>query len=156
MEGRPPTIRDLAREAGVGVGTASRVLTGNPLVAAATRARVHAAMERLGYRPSRVARALSQRRTDTLGVLVPLFTRYFYVEVLRGIEVALADSHYALLIRTIERLADRDRAFADPCPPGQADGLLVVSLTPTAEMLGRLAQAGCPAVLVDSADPRLP
>lgn len=151
-----PTIRDLAREAGVGVGTASRVLSGHPHVAPATRARVQAAMERLGYRPSRVARALSKGRTQVLEVLVPLFTRYFYVEVLRGIEAALAATDYSLVIRTIERAADRDRAFADPCPRGHADGVLIVSLLPTAELIERLARAGCPAVLVDAEDARLP
>ena len=150
-----PTIRDLAQEAGVGIGTASRVLSGSPRVAAETRARVHAAMERLGYRPSRVARALSKGRTQTLEVMVPLFTRYFYVEVLRGIEAALVDTDYALLIRTIERATDRDRAFEDPCPRGRADGVLIVSLTPTAKLLEQLSLAECRAVLVDSDDPRL-
>jgi LacI family transcriptional regulator len=72
-----PTIRDVAREAGVGVGTVSRVLGNQPRVAPATRARVEAAITRLGYRPSPVARALSRQRTDSLEVAVPLITRDF-------------------------------------------------------------------------------
>ena len=50
-----PTIQDVAREARVGMGTASRALDGNPHVADGTRERVRAAAERLGYRPSRAA-----------------------------------------------------------------------------------------------------
>ncbi|MBI4493585.1 MAG: LacI family DNA-binding transcriptional regulator [Chloroflexi bacterium] len=150
------TIRDVAREAAVGVGTVSRVLSGSPQVAPETRARVQATIERLGYRPSPLGRALARGRSQTLEVIVPLFTRYFYVEVLRGIEVALADTDYALVIRTIERPADRDRAFADPGSRGRAEGVLIVSLTPTAELLARLAATALPAVLVNNVHPALP
>src|SRR5215211_7886529 len=105
------TIVDVAREAGVGLGTASRALSGGPGVAEATRARVRAAAERLGYQPSPVARAFSRGRTHTLEVVVPFFTRYFFFEVLRGIEEALAATDYTLVIRTVERSTDRDRVF---------------------------------------------
>lgn len=151
-----PTIRDVAREAGVGVGTVSRVLGGGAGVAPATRERVQAAMDRLGYRPSPAARALSRRRTSTLEVVVPLVTRHFYVEVLRGIEAALAETDYALVIRTIERPAARERAFDALAQPGRADGIIVVSLTPDADLLQRLAAARMPAVLVDVAHPDFP
>src|SRR5919197_3334342 len=125
------TIQDVARKAGVGVGTASRALSGNPHVADETRARVRAVAERLAFRPSPIARAFSRGRTQTLEVLVPLITRHFYVEVLRGIEQALASSDYALLIRSIERRADRDRVLRGPEIRGRVDGALLVSLNPT-------------------------
>ena len=150
-----PTIRDVAREAGVGVGTVSRVLGGSLQVAPQTRARVEAAIQRLGYRPSPAARALSRRRSHTLEVVVPLFTRHFYVEVLRGIETALAPTDYALVIRTVERPADRERALAALGGRGRADGAVIVSLRPTPEVVERLAAVGLPAVLVDAAHPGL-
>ena len=78
------TIQDVAREAGVGVGTASRALSGNPHVADATRAHVLAVADELGFQPSRIARAFSRGRTQTLEIVVPLLTPHFYVEVLRG------------------------------------------------------------------------
>jgi DNA-binding LacI/PurR family transcriptional regulator len=150
------TIQDVAREAGVGLGTASRALSGNPHVADATRARVRAAAERLGFRPSAIARAFSRGRTQTLEVVVPLLTPYFYVEVLRGIEQALANSEYTLLIRTIERRADRDRVLREKNLRRRVDGVLLVSLSPTRELIGRVARAALPLVLVDAHDPRLP
>jgi DNA-binding LacI/PurR family transcriptional regulator len=146
----PPTIEDVARAAGVGLGTASRALGGRPHVAADTRARVQAAARRLGYRPSAAARALSRGRTHTLEVVVPLATRYYYVEALRGIEDALAATDYALVIRTVERPADRDRVFDARDARARADGLLLVSVPPTPGLLARLAGAGVPAVLVDA------
>jgi DNA-binding LacI/PurR family transcriptional regulator len=145
------TIRDVAREAGVGVGTVSRVLNGHPQVAAATRERIEAAIAKLGFRPNPLARGLSTRRAQLLEVLVPLFTRHFYVEVLRGIEMGLASTDYGLLIRTIDKPTDRDQAFAQSGSRRQSDGLLIVSLTPPAALIARLRAADCPVVLVDAA-----
>lgn len=153
---RPPTIRDVAREAGVGVGTVSRVLGGQPRVAPATREKVDAAIARLGYHPNAAAQALSKQRTDTLEVAVPLVTRDFYVEVLRGIEIALDGSGYSLLIRTIERAEDRTRVFAALAVPGRADGAIIVSQTPTPALVQRLAAEQVPAVLIDGLHRRLP
>jgi DNA-binding LacI/PurR family transcriptional regulator len=147
-----PTIRDVAQVAGVGIGTVSRVLSADPHVAAETRRRVQAAIDQLGYRSSPVARALRRGRSLTLDVLVPLFTRHFYVEVLRGLTAAVVDSDYALVIRTIERPGDRDRAFAACGAPGGADGVVIVSLTPPPGLLERLGTAQVPLVLVDSTD----
>src|SRR5205814_4678276 len=91
-----PTIRDVAREAGVGLGTVSRVLGGSAQVSDQTRQRVAAAIARLGYEPSPSARALSRGRSQTIEVVVPLLTRYFYFEVLRGVLAALANTDYCL------------------------------------------------------------
>jgi LacI family transcriptional regulator len=150
------TIRDVAREAGVGIGMVSRVLSGRAPVAPATRARVEAAMRKLGYHPSRAAQALSRRRTNTIAVVVPLFTRYFYVEVLRGIEEALDKTGYALVIHSVERAADRDRAFGDLVESQRADGALIVSLAPDSALIESLRALHLPAVLIDSSHPALP
>jgi DNA-binding LacI/PurR family transcriptional regulator len=146
------TIRDVAQVAGVGIGTVSRVLSGHPNVSEATRQRVQAAIEQLDYRSSPVARALRRGRTGVIEVLVPLFTRYFYVEVLRGIAEAATNRGYTLMIRTIERPTDRDRAFAVCGAPGTADGVLLVSLAPPLALLRRLDAAGIPLVQVDRMD----
>src|ERR671932_2578610 len=150
------TIHEVARAAGVGVGTASRALSGNPHVTEATRARVRAAAERLGFRPSPIARAFSRGRTQTLEVVVPLITQHFFVEVLRGIEGALHDTEYALLIRTIERRADRDRVLRDQDVRRRVDGALLVSLNPTRGLVRRITEAPLPLVLVDAEHQRLP
>lgn len=151
-----PTIRDVAREAGVGVGTVSRVLGDHPRVAPATRARVEDAVRRLGYRPSPAARALARGQSHTLEVVMPLITRHGYVELLRGIEDGLAESDYALVIRTIERPAARERAFADLGHTSRADGIIFVNLVPPEAVIDRLRQARVPVVLVDRAHPDLP
>jgi LacI family transcriptional regulator len=144
------TIYDVAREAGVGVGTVSRVLSGSPNVAPGTRLRVQAAVERLGFRPTPAARALRRKRTDIIEIVVPLVTRHFYVEALRGIETALANTNFTLVIRTIERESDRDRVFDRVGVRGAADGVLIVSLLPTPELTKRLQADQICAVLIDA------
>ena len=145
-----PTISDVAREARVGVGTVSRVLNGNPQVAPDTQRRVQAAIERLRYQPNPVARGLRTRRSHILEAVVPLFTRHFYVEVLRGIETGLADTDYGLITRSVDKQVDRDRAFEGSGARNYADGLLIVSLMPTDDFVERLRAASCPVVLVDA------
>ncbi len=150
-----PTIRDVARAAGVGLATASRALSGSPGVTLATRARVLAAAEQLGFQRSPIARAFSRRRTNTLEIVVPTLTRHFYMEVLSGVEAALAGSDYSIVIRTLERRDERDRVLAACCRRGRADGVLLISVAPTGELVERLARDSLPAVLVDRVHPQL-
>src|ERR1051326_3872352 len=110
-----PTIMDVAREAAVGIGTVSRVINGSPLVSAATRQRVLAAIKRLGYEPSPIARAFGRRRTDKLEVLVPLYAQSFVLEIIRGIEDALSETDCALVVRTVQDGVAREHLFKECC-----------------------------------------
>lgn len=83
------TIKDVARLAGVGVGTASRALSGKGSVSDDAADRVRAAAGRLGYRPSSIAQALSLQRSGAIGVYVPLFDGAFYSEMLGSIDRVL-------------------------------------------------------------------
>lgn len=111
------TIKDVARLAGVGVGTASRVLSGRGSFSSGAAARVSEAMQQLDFRPSRTARALSLRSTGTIGVYVPDFTGPFYGPMLHAIDAELRahDRHMVAAVGHGHDLAD---------PRGQAlDGV---------------------------------
>ncbi len=82
------TIRDVARAADVSVATVSRTLNGIESVAAKTRDRVLRAVGELDYVPHSGARALSTRRTDTIGVLLPDLHGEFFAELIRGLDLA--------------------------------------------------------------------
>jgi DNA-binding LacI/PurR family transcriptional regulator len=129
------TIRDVAREAHVALGTASRVLTGAPNVRPETRSRVLAVAERLGYRPNPMARALAKGKTNTLGVLAPFFfTRQNYVETVRGIQAGIAEYDYSLVIYSVDR-PEQVRTHLSTLGRGpRIDGLIVVALD--ASLLG--------------------
>src|SRR5258708_20089226 len=96
-----PTIQDVARCANVAVGTVSRVINDSPGVKPATRQRVLAAVEALDYSPNLIARSMTSRRTDAVGVIVPFFTRPFFTEVLRCVPVLITHTGRELLLSTV-------------------------------------------------------
>jgi len=83
------TIKDVARLAGVGVGTASRVISGRGSFSEAAAARVAEAARQLEFKPSAIARALSLRSTGTIGIFVPDFKGPFYGPLLDAIDAEL-------------------------------------------------------------------
>ncbi|MCS6844047.1 MAG: LacI family transcriptional regulator [Caldilineales bacterium] len=149
------TIYDVAKQAGVGVGTVSRVLNGNPNVRPETRQRVLAVIEELNYHPSPIARRLSLRKTLTIGVIAPFFTRPSIVERLRGIEALVAESDYDLVVYNVETPERRDACFRSVVAGHRVDGLIVIHLAPTDDDVRRWAQAQTPVILVDTRHPAL-
>lgn len=93
---RAPSIRDVADAAGVSYQTVSRVLNHHPKIAASTAARVHAAIEQLGYRPNRAARALVTSRTRTIGVVLTARALYGPFSTFLAIEAAARHRGYAV------------------------------------------------------------
>jgi DNA-binding LacI/PurR family transcriptional regulator len=151
----PVTIRDVAKRAKVGVGTVSRVLNNSPSVREETRRRVLEAMEVLDYSPNLSARRLSLGRTLTIGVVLPLLTLPSFVERLRGVQQALRESEYDLVLFDAEDPTRRDRYFEELANQSRADGLIIISLPPTDDQVERFLKAGVPTVLVDADHPGL-
>ncbi|MFN8518754.1 MAG: LacI family DNA-binding transcriptional regulator [Chloroflexota bacterium] len=145
-----PTIRDVARIAGVGVGTVSRVLNESPRVDPATRQRVLATIDSLDYVPSATARRLSTGRTGAIGVVVPFLTRPSVVERLRGVEGALSHTAYDLVVFNVETPERRDTVVRHLVAHDRVDGLIILSLSPRPAEVARIARAGVPTVLVDA------
>lgn len=150
------TIADVARLAGVGRGTVSRVLNDRANVDPATRARVLAAIVALDFVPNRTARRLSLGHTQTVAVILPFLTRPSAVERLRGIELTLAAAGYDLIVFNIETVERREAVFRDLPRAERVDGLIIVSLSPHAEELERIEKSGLPTVLVDAHHRALP
>src|SRR3546814_15360231 len=80
------TLRDVAREAGVSVATASRAINGHSNVTGPTRAAVMAAVKKLNFVPHSGARTLTRRTSDTVGVILPDLFAEFFSEIIRGID----------------------------------------------------------------------
>jgi LacI family transcriptional regulator len=150
-----PTIYDVARHAGVGVGTVSRVLNDSPRVSEATRQKVLAAIEELDYHPSPIAQRLSLRKTFAIGVIAPFVTRPAFVGRLRGVEAALTESEYDLVLYNVETTDKRDACFRELPTSQRFDGLLIIALPPTDEDVAHFHQAGIPVVLIDAHHPAL-
>jgi LacI family transcriptional regulator len=121
-----PTLKDVAREAGVGTTTVSRIINGGRYVEAATLARVQAVMKKLGYQPNHAARALKGERTRTLGLIVPTLEDAFFAN-LAGTAQAMARQHdYVLIVLVSEDDAKQETSEIDVFQSHRVDGLIVV------------------------------
>jgi LacI family transcriptional regulator len=149
------TIHDVARVAGVGIGTVSRVINNSANVKPTTREKVLKAIAQLDYKPNPIARSMISKRTGSIGVVVPFFTRFFFVEVLRGMEATLAQLGRDLVLYNVETNAQRDRYFSELPMRRKVDGLLILSLTPQDTTARCFAEKGMPVVLVDAYSPYL-
>src|ERR1022692_245119 len=99
---RPVSIRDVAAAAGVSYQTVSRVINQHPRVKPSTRQLVLAAIENLGFRPNRAARALAGGRVESVTVLTSNTTLYGYAFALQGIEEMARAAGFAVGIRVVE------------------------------------------------------
>lgn len=144
------TIKDVARQAGVGVGTVSRVLNGHPSVSQITRQRVLAVIQQLEFTPNTTARQLSTRRTMRVGVIVPFFTRPSFVERLQGVEQALTQNRYDLVLYNVETVEKRNFYFQKLERNNGVDGWLVMSLFPNDPEAQQLSRWPVQVVLIDA------
>lgn len=104
MNGFPqrPTLADVASEAGVATATVSRVIEGSAKVAEKTRARVHEAMERIGYFGNAAASQLVSGRATTIGIVTSNTADYGYAATIHGIETRARERDMSILICVIE------------------------------------------------------
>ena len=150
------TIKDVAKKAGVGVGTVSRVINGGKNVRDSTRKHVLTVIKELDFQPNPIAQRLSLGKTNTIGVIAPFFTTPSCVERLRGIESILVDTELDFMLYNVETLTRRRKSFKEVPRPERVDGLLIITLIPTNEEIDRFERNNIPTVLVDQAHERLP
>ncbi len=150
-----PTIHDVARIAGVGIGTVSRVLNDHPSVRPATREKVLLAITQLHFKPNPIARSMISKQTGSIGVIVPFFTRPFHTEVLRGVQNALSRAQKELVIYNVENDTQRDHYFSAIPMHRKVDGLLIISLPPGDAFACGFREVGLPTVLVDAYSPHI-
>lgn len=149
----PTTMRRIAEELGVSVTTVSKVLNAHGDIGPATRARVLAKVEELGYRPNAVARSLSLRRTHTLGVVIPDLMHSFFVEVIAGLESVVSDRGYGLLLCSSGEDARKERRELEMLRSRQVDGLVVASADAgNTDLLQQFSSLGSALVMIDRDD----
>jgi len=144
-----PTIADVAAAAGVGVGTVSRVLNGGVNVRESTRLNVLEVIERLGYRPSHLAAALSRGSQRTVAILVPHLTRPSTVARLAGALAVLDEQRYDTIVCNVDTPEQRDHHLAELTARHRADGVIVVSVQLARQHLAAFQRGRVPLVTVD-------
>lgn len=137
--GRPPSIRDVARVAGVSHQTVSRVLNNHPSIRDTTRQRVLDVMTELQYQPNRAARALASSRSRTIGILSAMSTDYGPASIMTSVESAARANGYWVSIANIDPTVEGSIPDALAQLRAQAvEGIVVVA--PQVRVFEALAQ----------------
>lgn len=143
-------VKDVARHAGVSVGTVSNVLNRPDAVAASTRERVEAAMVELGFVRNASARQLRAGRSQTVGAILMDLSNPFYTELARGIEDRLAQDDQTLMLCSSDEDAEREGRYLRLFAEQGVRGVLVTPFSTTKDRLKQLARLGIPSVLMDA------
>ncbi len=152
---RQPTIRDVARRAGVSKSLVSLLLQGRGRVSDASRAAIEQAISELGYRPNSRARALSRNRSDTVGVLLNDLGNPWFVELLAGLATALHSSGLSPILTDCQTDHRIGVGSVETLLAQNVDGLVVVGNTLEEEAV-TAASDELPVVLAGTRDPDLP
>ncbi|GAB2909482.1 LacI family DNA-binding transcriptional regulator [Nonomuraea fastidiosa] len=146
------SIKEVARLAGVSVGTVSNVLNRPELVAPDTRRRVQDAIERLGYVRNGSARQLRAGRSRTIGVVALDLGNPFFIDVLRGVESAAQQADLTVMVFNSNKDADREASLLDTFEEQRPLGVLITPVNDSGEeeRLSRLVARGIPVVRFDS------
>ena len=124
MKRAAPSIREVARLAGVSIATVSRALATPEKVSGKTLQKVLSQVERSRYRPNLLARNFRSKRAYSIVVLVPNIANPFFAEVIRGIEQVAQQHGYAVLLGDTEGRDDREAYYVSLVETRQADGMI--------------------------------
>ncbi|MFE9631229.1 LacI family DNA-binding transcriptional regulator [Streptomyces sp. NPDC006463] len=153
---RRPTIKDIARQAGVSESAVSFALNDRPGVSQDTRARIRRVAEELGWQANSAARALSGERSGAVGLVLArpahtLGVESFFLQLVSGIQEVLSAARTALLFQVVEDIDAECAVYRRWWAERRVDGVLVVdprTTDPRPDLLGQLA---LPAVMVGEA-----
>lgn len=145
-----PTLHDVARLAGVGTTTVSRVINGGEHVAPDMLARIQKVMSDLGYQPNQAARSLKNARSKTIGLIIPSIVDPFFAHFASVTELAAREQDYVILLLTSEDRAEREIVDLEIFERHRVDGLLIVPPRAGSKGLAdQLKQLSVPVVAVD-------
>lgn len=121
-----PTMKDVAKMAGVSTSTVSHVINNDRFVSDAVRAKVDAAIKTLNYAPSALARSLKLNQTHTIGMLITASSNPFYSELVRGVERSCFERGYSLVLCNTEGDEQRMNRNLETLLQKRVDGLLLL------------------------------
>ena len=121
------TLKDVARETGLTVTTVSRVLNNRGYISEETREKVYAAMKKLNYRPNEVARSLSKKSTNTIGVIVPHIRHPYFSELISNLENEASKRGYKMILCNSQEKENKEREYLEMCTSNRVAGIVLCS-----------------------------
>ncbi len=127
------TLKDVARESGLAIGTVSRVLNNRGYISESTRKRVYEVMERLHYQPNEVARSLIRQSSNILGVIVPHIRHPYFAELISNLESAAAKQKLKIMLYNTQDKPEKFSEYLDLCASNRVAGIILCSGTISAQ-----------------------
>ena len=147
---KPPTLSEVARKAGVGTTTVSRVINGGNRVDPKTLARVRRAIEALGYMPNQAARILKGHRTKTIGLIIPSIADPFFSSCAEAAQVIARTHDSLLIVTTTHNEPGAEIESVKVLMQHQTDGLIIAPAdSDNSALRNVLARAAVPVVMLD-------
>lgn len=147
--GRPVRLSDVAREAGVSLGTVSNTLNRPHSVSELTRNKVLATIKRLDFVPNQGAATLRSGMSRLLGLVIPDITNSFYAEIAKGVAAAAEAQDYAVILCNTDDQPDRELRQLEMLARHRSAGALIVPLSADERRLDRLRKTGSHLILID-------
>ena len=120
------TMKHIAEEAGVSLGTVSHVMTGNAPVRPGMRRRVMEAVRSLGYQPSLIARDLRRNKTSIIGMVIPDITNPFFPAVVRGVEDVAYQNSFRLILCNTDDDPGKEKSYLRELYSYRIAGLVLI------------------------------
>jgi len=146
---RSVTLREVADAAGVSVGTASKVLAGQPGVSLRRTESVRAAAKRLGYRPNGIAADLRRARSTSIGLVIPDLLNSFFVELVHALEKCAAANGYFLVLAHADEDPKVEMERIRFVLSRQVAGMILIPCQGHDHALEELQQVNVPVVMAD-------
>lgn len=145
------TIRDVAKLAGVSTATISRVLNKNGYVSVETEQKVHRAIQQLQFEPNSIARSLSNKKTHTIGLILPNISNPFFPELARAVEDVASQRGYAVILCNSYDQFDKEKSYIEILKKKYIDGIIVASQTLVKDDINTMKKNNIPLVVMDRA-----
>lgn len=143
------TIHDVAKRAGVGSITVSRVINNSGYASEETRQRVLEAVKEMGYVPNRLASSLRSNRTNVLALVMTDITNPFFTVAARGVEDVANKAGYTVIFCNTDEDKEKERKYVEILMQNRVDGIVLVPSSSDSESVETLQQNGKPVVVID-------
>ena len=149
--GKNLTLKDLAQKLGLSTSTVSRALQNNPAISDDTRLRVNKFAKKIGYYPDALAKSLKNKKSYTIGVIVPEISHFFFSSVIDGIEDVTYKDGYTIMVTKSNEDFEREVLNLESLISNRVAGVIasISQNTKTGKHFNNIINRGIPLVLFD-------
>ena len=140
------TLKDVAAKSGVTVTTVSRVLNNRGYISAETREKVYAAMKELNYQPNEIARSLSKKKSNSIGVIVPHIEHPYFARLIRYLEIESTKRGYKIILCNSQGKFEKEIDYLEMFQSYRVAGIILCS---SSVDIGKFISLNIPVVSIE-------